>query len=291
MELRWIRSFVAVAEEMHFSRAARRLHIAQPALTAHIRQLEQAVGAPLFDRSNRMRGLTPAGGALLSEARALLERTGQLPAMAVRAALGETGSLRAGVIPPAATGGLAEVFRMFSERMPGVALSVRMGGQDRLMAALVAGELDLVVGRPEHPPRGSGIRERRLFREEQGLLLRADDPLAAKPSVPVRALDGRKLLLLRDNLHFGQMLLEHAARHRTALLPVHDADDFPALQWMVRAGLGIAPTSLLLTPPDGLTARPLLPALPKLDVCAIWRGNVPAPPVARWLQQAGKRVA
>jgi DNA-binding transcriptional LysR family regulator len=127
------------------------------------------------------------------------------------------------------------------------------------------------------------LRERRLFREEQGVLLRADDPLAAKPAIPVRLLDGRVLLLLRDNLHFGQVLIEHAARHSASLLPRHDAEDFPALHWMVLAGLGIAPTSLLLTPPDGLAARPLRQALPKLDVCAIWRGDHPAPPVTRWL--------
>jgi DNA-binding transcriptional LysR family regulator len=74
IELRWLRSFVAVADEMHFSRAARRLRLAQPALTAQIRQLEGEIGSPLFERTNRMRGLTIAGRALLPEARALVER-------------------------------------------------------------------------------------------------------------------------------------------------------------------------------------------------------------------------
>ena len=72
VELRWLKSFLAVAEEMHFSRAASRLNLAQPALTAQIRQLEEAVGARLFERSNRMGGLTPAGRALLAEARAVV---------------------------------------------------------------------------------------------------------------------------------------------------------------------------------------------------------------------------
>jgi DNA-binding transcriptional LysR family regulator len=201
---------------------------------------------------------------------------------------GDGGPLRAGIIPPAATSALAEVFRKLAEQLPGVELAVRLGGQDRLMAALVAGELDLVVGRPENPPQGSGLRERLLFREEQGVLLRADDRLAGNEAIPVNALDGRRLLLLRGNLHFGQVLLEHAARHSTTLYPRHKAEDFPGLHWMVRAGLGIAPTSLLLMPQDGLTARPLSPALPKLDVRAIWRGEEPAPPVARWLELAAE---
>src|SRR5512136_441562 len=113
VELRWLKSFLAVAEEMHFSRAARRLNLAQPALTAQIRQLEEALGARLFERSNRMRGLTPAGQALLGEARAVLQRAETLPRIAKRAAHGESGLLRLGMIPPAATPAVAETLQRF----------------------------------------------------------------------------------------------------------------------------------------------------------------------------------
>jgi len=156
------------------------------------------------------------------------------------------------------------------------------------MAALVAGDLDLVIGRPEKPPARSGLRERRLFVEEQGILLRRDDPRAQGESVPLSALGGSNLLLLRGNLHFGQILLEFAARHGAALLAQHSAEDFPALHWMVQAGFGIAPCSLLLADsvPRGLVLRPLRPAPPRLLVNAIWRGRVPTPPTARWLQMA-----
>jgi len=78
IELRWLRSFVAVADEMHFSRAARHLRLAQPALTAQIRQLEREVGSQLFERTNRTQGLTAAGQALLPEARALIGRADSL---------------------------------------------------------------------------------------------------------------------------------------------------------------------------------------------------------------------
>ena len=102
VDLRWLKSFLAVAEEMHFSRAARRLNLAQPALTAQIRQLEEAIGARLIERSNRMSGLTPAGRALLGEAQAVVQHAEILPHIAQRAAHGEWGVLRLGVIPPAA---------------------------------------------------------------------------------------------------------------------------------------------------------------------------------------------
>lgn len=293
LELRWLKSFVTVAEEMHFSRAARRLNLAQPALTAQIQQLEEAVGAELIGRTNRISGLTAAGVALLPEARRIVERAGGLAAMAERAKRGESGELRVGLIPPAATPRMAEVFRRYRAALTGVEVTLRLGPQDALMSALVAGDLDLVVGRPEKPPVASGLRERRLFVEEQGVLLRRDDPRAETEPLPVSALAGETLLLLRGNLHFGQMLLEFAARHGAALLPDHRAEDFPALHWMVQAGFGVAPCSLLLAEsvPQGLVVRALRPAPPKLAVYAIWRGKVPPPPVARWLQLAGEAFA
>jgi DNA-binding transcriptional LysR family regulator len=89
IDLRWLQSFLAAAEELNFSRAARRLHLAQPALTAHIRQLEEAVDAQLFDRSNRIHGLTPAGKVLLGEAQAVVARAQGLKEIAMRAQNGE----------------------------------------------------------------------------------------------------------------------------------------------------------------------------------------------------------
>ena len=196
MEIRWLRSFLAVAEEMHFSRAARRLSIAQPALTAQIQQLEESVGHRLFNRANRLHGLTPAGLALIPEARTIVERADGLRRLAGESATGESGFLRVGMIPPAATGTLADTFRELGCRRPGVRVEIRVGNQDRLMALLVAGELDLLVGRPEHPLSGSSLQELRLSDEEQGVVLRADDSLKAGNRIPLRELHGRILLLL-----------------------------------------------------------------------------------------------
>jgi DNA-binding transcriptional LysR family regulator len=293
LELRWLRSFVTVAEEMHFSRAAQRLNLAQPALTAQIQQLEEAVGADLFVRTNRINALTAAGAALWPEARRLLDRAAALPGLAEKARRGDSGALRVGIIPPAATPKVAEIFRRYAAALPGVEVTVRLGHQDALMASLVSGDLDLVLGRPEKPPARSGLRERRLFVEEQGVLLRRDDPRAGVESVKLGDLAGANLLLLRGNLHFGQILLEFSARHGVALLPQYGAEDFPALHWMVQAGFGVAPCSLLLADsvPRGLVVLPLRPSPPRLQVNAIWRGRVPVPPTARWLQMAGEGFA
>ena len=133
------------------------------------------------------------------------------------------------------------------------------------------------------------MRERRWFREEQGVLLRRDDPRAAGAAVRLQALAGAPLLLLRGNPHFGQLLLGFAARHGAAMQPLPAADDFPGLHWLVAAGFGVAPCSLRLADalPAGLVVKPLRPAPPRLQVNAIWQGRDPVPTVARWLETAG----
>lgn len=282
-ELRWLRSFLAVAEEQHFSRAARRLNLAQPALTAHIQQLEALLGATLFERTNRMGGLTQAGRALLPEAEAILARAEGLTRKVREVAHGEIGLLRLGVIPPAATSVAADSLRRLTRELPGVEVQVRQGYQDRLENLLLDGDLDLVLGRP---PENRSITHRRLSVEHQGVLLRADDELATKEIVALRDLAGNRLVLLRGNPHFGQNLLDLAAKHGVLLTPLHAAEDFPSLHWMVRAGFGFAPCSLLLADalPGGLVARPVRPSLPRLEIHALWRGRVPSPPAARWLK-------
>ena len=226
IELRWLRSFVAVADEMHFSRAARRLRLAQPALTAQIRQLEAEIGSPLFERTNRMRGLTIAGRALLPEARALVERSDALSRMVKQASLGETGLLRLGVIPPAATTTVARSLRTFVREHPGVELTVRQGGQDLLTDELLTGDIDLVIGRPSA---NRSLRQRRLFSEEQGIVLNEDDPLAKLPVISVTSLADRRLVLLRDNPHFGLLLMTHAAKHHVRTLSGPYRRGFPFL--------------------------------------------------------------
>lgn len=285
-ELRWLRAFLAVAEENHFSRAARRLHLAQPALSTQIQQLEEAVGARLFDRTNRLSGLTAAGRALLPEAQSLIERADQLARTVRRAARGESGQLRLGLIPPAATTAVAETLRRFTRDHPNFEIHVSQAGQHRLESRLAAGELDLVIGRPPDGVAARQLGHRKLLVEDQGILLRADDPLAATDPVPLARLANCRLILLHGNPHFGGNVLNLAAVRGVPLVPIYAADDFPSLHWLVRAGLGIAPCSLLLNDslPAGLVARRLRPAPPRLPIHVLWRGAGPPPAAARWLQ-------
>jgi DNA-binding transcriptional LysR family regulator len=185
---------------------------------------------------------------------------------------------------------VAESLRRFARELPGVEVQVRQGNQDRLENRLTDGDLDLLLGRP---PENAALSHRRLIVEQQGVLLRADDALATSNRVPLRKLEGRRLVLLRGNPYFGQNFLELARRHNVQLTALHAAEDFPSIHWMVRAGIGVAPCSLLLgdTLPAGLLARPIHPALPKLEIHALWRGQLPPPPAARWLRSIGNPFA
>jgi DNA-binding transcriptional LysR family regulator len=229
----------------------------------------------------------------MRKAQAVVQHAETLPHLAQRAARGEWGVLRLGVIPPAATPAVAEALRRFAAQFPDVEIQVRQSDQEKLLLRLGSGDLDLVLGRPDDKDRPPEIHTRRLFVEEQGVVLREDDRRARRPAIGLKALASSPLLLLRGNPHFGQLLLEHARKHGVELRALHTADDFPSLHWLVRAGLGVAPVSLLLGEglPRGLVAKPLKPAPPKLEIHALWRGATPPPTAARLLQMSGKGFA
>src|SRR3954467_2399512 len=125
MELRHLRYFVAVAEELHFGRAAERLNIAQPPLSRQIRDLERELGTPLFERGPRGAELTPAGRAFLPEARLTLAQAERAQRTAQRAAQGETGRLRVGFVEAATHSGILPDVLSFSRmHLPAIGLSL-----------------------------------------------------------------------------------------------------------------------------------------------------------------------
>src|SRR5687768_9812757 len=124
IELRAWRQFLAVAEELHFGRAAQRLHMTQPPVTQAIAQLEKTLGVVLFDRTRRRVALTPAGEALVPEVRELLRRAQTLPALARSAAQGESGRLRVAFVSTVGYALLPPWVQRFRERWPRVALEL-----------------------------------------------------------------------------------------------------------------------------------------------------------------------
>ena len=185
MELRHLRYFVAVAEELHFTRAALRLNIAQPPLSQQIRALEAELGVQLFVRTRRSVALTDAGQALLARARELLSVTQSLPQELQRVARGEVGLLRIGfssTLP--LTKVLRDVVADHRRTHPDVALNLREMHSQLQFDGLRRGELDVgLVRYNERAP--EGIRLQELRRDPLRLALPATHRFARRKSVAI----------------------------------------------------------------------------------------------------------
>jgi len=179
MELRHLRYFVTVAEELHFGRAAEKLHMSQPPLSMQIRALEEELGVRLFNRTQRQVALTQAGNALLLEARQVLARVEQAVLVTRRAGRGEIGELVVGFISVADYNVLPTVLRDFRRRYPLVNLTLRESTTDAQVRDLVAGRLD--VGFVLPPVNEPALESVSILREPLIAALPEKHPLARKP--------------------------------------------------------------------------------------------------------------
>jgi len=179
MELRHLRYFVTLAEELHFGRAAEKLHISQPPLSMQIRALEQELGVMLFNRTQRHVALTQAGHALLGEARQLLARVEQAVLLTRRAGRGEIGELAVGFISVADYNVLPLVLREFRRKYPLVNLTLREATTDAQIRDLLAGRLD--VGFLLPPVTEPALESVAILREPLIVALPEKHPLAMKP--------------------------------------------------------------------------------------------------------------
>ena len=198
LELRHLRYFVAVAEELNFSRAAQRLHMAQPPLSVAIRQLEQELGVELLQRTTREVKLTDAGGTLLDSARAILADVDRAVSATRRAAEGGLGSLRVAFSWSERFETLPAIGRTFRRLHPDVALLTEEMWNARMPAALRAGELDVAVSLC---PEVSSDLSYETIRSEPVLVVVADGhPFADAGSVSLSALADEEFLLFPREL-------------------------------------------------------------------------------------------
>ncbi|WP_232324312.1 LysR family transcriptional regulator, partial [Variovorax sp. WDL1] len=185
IELRAWRQFLAVAEELHFGRAAQRLHMTQPPVTQAIAQLEKTLGVVLFDRTRRRVALTPAGEALLPDVRELLARSQALPGRARAAAAGELGRVRLAFVSTIGFERLPAWVREFRLQCPEVALELVEATGDVQLEAFARGEIDagLMLHSPGFAP--PGLERLPVSQEPLVLALPARHPLARRPKLPL----------------------------------------------------------------------------------------------------------
>ncbi|CAL9342893.1 LysR substrate-binding domain-containing protein [Nocardiopsis sp. TNDT3] len=193
MELRHLRYFTVLAEELHFGRAAARLHMAQPPLSQRIRDLERELGVRLFDRGRNQVRLTEAGALLLEHARPVLESAESAREAMRRIRPGRSGILRAGIPPDTMAVTLRTLTAELARLAPDVLVDLHELTTDEQLAALREGELD--VGMVRHPSDTTGLESGPVASRRLGVLLPAEHRLAAGGPVRLRDLNGMPLVV------------------------------------------------------------------------------------------------
>jgi DNA-binding transcriptional LysR family regulator len=237
-ELRLIRYFVAVAEEGNYTRAAERLHMAQPPLSAAVRQLEQQLGVALLDRRSRQVRLTAAGEQMLAQGRELLSHADSVVRDVQAVERSPSGLLRAGVTPAARFGLMPELLERWSAAAPGVMLHTAEGTTGALLRDVRDGRLDLAV--VFCPPDLSGLASMRLRDEPVVVHLRKDHPLAGRTHLGLHELAGETLLVAGGKDSPGYTAAVIAACRAAGFEPHTRPDPYPDLGTQaVRDGLGV----------------------------------------------------
>ena len=294
MELRHLRYFIAVAEELHFGRAAERLRITQPPLSFQIQSLERELGVQLFIRGRRVE-LTEAGRALLAKAREAIEAADAAARAAQQAGLLVNGRLRVGY--PAA--GVFELpplaLRTFQERHPDVGVETVVASTGEHLEALEADRLDVAFVRV-------GVLDRELMQfkplQSEPLLLALPEghPLSRRPVVPVECLAGEPIVLFPPALEpllYRYLVTDVLGRSRVAPSVVLEATTLESAASAVAARLGVAfvgePLARIFAMP-GVVYRPLAPPQPLSRLGVAWRQDA-ASNTVRWFLEVLDELA
>jgi DNA-binding transcriptional LysR family regulator len=275
MELHHLEAFLAVADELHFGRAADRLHIAQPPLSRTIKQLEREVGAQLFERTTRSVRLTSAGQALVKPAQDVLEGC-RVARRAVRSAgRGETGRVRMGFAGPSSYLLVGQLGRLVRERHPGIELSLQSTTYAyEALRSVVDGELDLAIARWQVDP--PGIANRIVAEEHYVLVVPSEHSLAGRELVrmadcrdePFVALSADPGSSVRDAF----LRTTHAAGYAPNI--VQTAPDSWTVMALVAAGVGITfslDVAVANVTQEGITVIPLEEGLAPTYSRLAWR--------------------
>jgi DNA-binding transcriptional LysR family regulator len=286
MELRHLRYAVAVADELHFARAAARLHISQPPLSQQIRALEDEIGVQLFERTSRRVRLTDAGAAFIAEARRTLASADRATDAARRAARGETGRLAIGYVSSASYELLPAILRGFRRITPDAVLVLEEMSSAEQSRALAAGTLDLgFVRRP--PPVERHLAATLVLRESIVLAVPRDHPLARRRAVPLRQLSREAFIIypVRPRPSWADAALELCRAAGFEPRIVHEALEMVSALSLVAAGIGVAlvPAAVRAVRRPGVVFRPLAPA-PSTEVLLVRRDEPPAGLIARFLE-------
>ncbi|NGN67453.1 LysR family transcriptional regulator [Streptomyces sp. A7024] len=290
LDIRLLRHFVAVAETLHFGRAAQQLYVAQQALSRDVRRLEDRLGLPLLERTTRRVALTPAGELLLARARELLA----LHDRALEELRGTHRPLVVDVVGPGLTPSL--VLDRAREAEPELEFFARFhSGTDPALRLLLDGRLDVTFGRPDTPRPPVGVGHRPVRLEPLTVLVPEHHPLARRPSIPLAALRGSGVCVRAgDHATAGW---DAAVQQLLAPFGINPAGNHPHVPGGDELGRHLrdrdAPVLALTTQPEvaGAALRPLVEPVALFPWQVMWRSGLERHPGLRALLTAAGALA
>ncbi|GGM14021.1 LysR family transcriptional regulator [Streptomyces fumigatiscleroticus] len=277
MELRTLRYFVAVAEELHFGRAAARLHMSQPPLSRAIKQLETEVGALLFARSPAGVTLTPAGAVLLDEARALLDQADRVRARVTAAAGAAT--LTVGILGDSTDPGATRLAAAYRRSHPGIDIRIRDTDLTDPTCGLRAGGVDVALTRA--PFNETALTVRELRSDPVGAVLRADDPLVRRDRLCLADLADRRWFRFPEGTDPVWQSYWNGGEPRVGPVVRVVQECLHAVLW--NGAVGLAPLGHDL--PAGLAVVPLADMEPS-RVVAVWNEGDTNPLIRSFINTA-----
>jgi DNA-binding transcriptional LysR family regulator len=288
MNLKRFECFVAVAEELHFGRAAARLNMSQPPLSLQIKALEQELGAKLFHRTSKTVSLTPAGDALLPEARITLESSKRAFETARKAQAGEAGRFTLGFVNPAMDGFLSRVVRSFKQERPHLELELREMTSTQQLTAIKGGSIH--AGFIRHGWLDcTGLETLVVRRESYVLALPDDHCMSGQASIPIGRLTGVPLIMYPRNAQPRLYDAMISSLQKAGVSPriVQEAISKHTALSLVSAGLGCAlvPESVMAWRREGVTFSRVAGELPMVEIAAVWPQK-PHPAVDRIVEHS-----
>jgi DNA-binding transcriptional LysR family regulator len=294
LELRQLRYFIAVAEELHFGKAAARLHMTQPPLSQTIQGLEELLGAPLFERTRRAVALTPAGAALLPEARRMLVQAGELPELVRRAAAGEAGRLALAFVSSADYSVLPPFLRLYRAAYPQVQIALQEATSDLQVDDLLHARIDAGLVIPPLPDKARADLDYLKVLSEPLILAAPAGLLAPGGPVWLKEVPPAPLIIfprpIAPALHDAILACFRAA----GITPQigQEAIQMQTIVGLVSAGMGLAlvPQSVSNLMRPGVEYRALRDATPQVETGLAWRRDNPSPVLQGFLELLRKHT-
>jgi DNA-binding transcriptional LysR family regulator len=287
MELRQLKYFLAVAEELHFGRAAEKVHIAQPPLSQQIKALEEELGAKLFLRNSRNVQLTEEGKYFRKEAVEIFDKINNAADTVFRMAKGETGRISVGFMEIAMDSHLPEIIRSFKYDYPDVRVKVSQLGASSQMEKLRTGQLQ--VGFCSAYKYGlQDLDYKLLFRKQHLLAMPEDHALAAKDSVTLEDVAGERLIIFPRVGHPDLYDSIFAAFHKKNIFPgpAQEVAGISGVTALIAAGMGVSfvPENTRIQR-KGIVTRPLADNFPTMDIYMVWKKGEPTAVVSLFLEE------